>query len=52
MLRLMPSLPTFLFAPLFYYFTHYFVFYSHLSLLWPKIQRPRLPNYSIQFLQG
>jgi len=52
MLNLMPSLPTFLFAPLFYCFTLYFVFYLHLSLLWPKIQGSKLPNYSIQFLQG
>jgi len=49
---IMPSLPTFLFALLFYYFTFYFLFYLHPSLLWPKIQGPKLPNYSIQVLQG
>ena len=34
------------------YFTLYFLFYLHPSLLWSKIQDPKLYNYSIQFLQG
>jgi len=48
----MPSLPTFLLAPLFYHFTPYSLFYLHPTLLWPKIQGSIFPNYSIQILKG